>query len=520
MSESKGNILWVDDEVDLLRPHILFLQQRGYNVATVTNGEDALDWVKQANCDLILLDESMPGMGGLETLVEIKAIKPSLPVVMVTKNEEESLMEDAIGEQISDYLTKPVNPSQILLVVKKFLEGRKIVSNKTAQDYIQEFNKITMAMMNPLELSDWFEIYRKLVEGEVELDRHPELGLSQTVLDQRKECNREFCRFFEKNYKDWIEDKDIALSPDVVDKFVIPHLEGEESVFFFVIDCMRYDQWLVMEQHLNSMFNIERDFYLGIIPSATPYARNAIFSGYYPDDIERAFPDLWSTGDDDDYSMNKYEKEFLEKLLDRRNVKLRNDLKYVKIIDPEFGKKMVGNINAFSANHLTAIVVNFVDMLAHSRSDYPILKEIAPDESAYRSLTNSWFMHSSLFSMFKQLAKKPNTRVIVTTDHGSMRCMRGSKVLGDRETSTNLRYKYGKNVKVDSKHALHISNAAEYRLPKRSLSINYVIAKEDFYFVYPTEYNKYLSYYRDSFQHGGISLEELMLPVLTLTPKS
>jgi hypothetical protein len=271
---------------------------------------------------------------------------------------------------------------------------------------------------------------------------------------------------------------------------------------------------------LQDLFSIEKEFYLSILPTATPYARNAIFSGYYPSEIERVFPELWSTGDDDDYSMNKHEKEFLEKLLERRRIKLRNDLKYIKIIDPEYGKQMVGNISSFVKNHLTAIVVNFVDMLAHSRSDYPILKEIAPDESAYRSLTNTWFTHSSLYAMFRQIARTPDATIVVTTDHGSVRCLRGSKVLGDRETSTNLRYKYGRNVKADPKHALHITNADLYRLPKRGMLINYVIAKEDYYFVYPTDYNKYLTYYRDSFQHGGMSLEELILPVITMKSRA
>jgi CheY-like chemotaxis protein len=518
--ENKGNILWVDDEVELLRPHILYLQQKGYAVATVTNGEDAVDWVGDHAVDLIFLDESMPGMGGLATLARIKELRPTLPVVMVTKNEEESLMEEAIGEKIDDYLTKPVNPSQMLLVTKKVLQGRSIVQNRTAQEYIQEFNNVSMRLLSPMLLEEWIELYTKLVEWEIELDRHPELGLQQTMAAQRRECNQEFCKFVERRYRDWIEDPNVTLSPSVVDRFVIPRLDTPGPVFFFVVDCLRYDQWLIMEQHLTEMFDIHKDFYLGMLPSATPYARNAIFSGLYPNEIERVIPGLWTTGDDDDYSMNKHEKEILEQLLHRRRFKLRNDLKYVKIIDPEYGKQMVGNIASFTANHLTAIVVNFVDMLAHSRSDFPILKEIAPDESAYRSLTNTWFTHSSLYLMFKQIARTPNATVIVTTDHGSVRCLRGSKVLGDRETSTNLRYKFGRNVKADPKHAMIITKPEEYRLPRRGVTVNYVIAKEDYYFVYPTEYNKYLTYYRDSFQHGGISLEELILPVVTMTTKA
>ncbi len=520
MSDNKGHILWVDDEVEFLRSHILLLEQRGYTVSTVTNGEDAIDFVQGNSVDLMFLDESMPGIGGLETLTTIKESQPDLPIVMVTKNEEESVMEEAIGEKISDYLTKPVNPSQILLVAKKFLQGKRIVGDKTAQDYIREFNEVSVKLLGPMDLDEWTEIYKKLVEWEIELDQHPELGLQQTMAAQRKECNQEFCKYVEKNYRDWVQDESITLSPHVVDRFLVPHLDTKGPVFFFVIDCMRYDQWLVMERHLRDLYTIEKDFYLGILPSATPYARNAIFSGYFPSDIERVFPDLWASKDDDDYSMNKYEKEFLEKLLERRRIKLRNDLKYIKIIDPEYGKQMVGNISAFVKNHLTAIVVNFVDMLAHSRSDYPILKEIAPDESAYRSLTNTWFTHSSLLSMFRQIARTPNATVVVTTDHGSVRCLRGSKVLGDRETSTNLRYKYGRNVKAEGKQAMYIKNPEEYKLPRRGMTVNYVIAKEDYYFVYPTDYNKYLTYYRDSFQHGGMSLEELVLPVITMKPRA
>ena len=369
MSEHNGHILWVDDEVEFLRPHIMLLEQRGYAVSTVTNGEDAINFVRDHAVDLMFLDESMPGIGGLETLALIKETQPDLPIVMVTKNEEETVMEEAIGEKISDYLTKPVNPSQILLVTKKFLQGKSIVRAKTSQDYIREFQEVSMKLLGPLDLKEWTEVYRKLVEWEVELDAHPELGLEQTMNAQRKECNQEFCKYVEKNYRDWVDDDDVTLSPQVVDRFLLPHLQSKGPVFFFVIDCMRYDQWLVMERHLRDLYTIEKDFYLGILPSATPYARNAIFSGYYPSEIERVFPDLWASKDDDDYSMNKYEKEFLEKLLERRRIKLRNDLKYIKIIDPEFGKQMVGNIAAFVKNHLTAIVVNFVDMLAHSRSD-------------------------------------------------------------------------------------------------------------------------------------------------------
>lgn len=517
--DAKAKILWVDDEVEHLRPHILFLEQKGYDILTATNSDDALETVRNTRVDLVLLDEMMPGRGGIETLALLKEMNPVLPVVMVTKSEEESLMEDAIGGKIDDYLTKPVNPSQVLLTVKKFLEAKQIMGQKTAQDYIRDFNMVAAALMNPLEIDEWIDLYTNLVTWDLELDEHPELGLDQTMLDQRRECNHAFSKFVEKEYRNWIEEETTILSPGVVDQFLLPHLDSDKSIFFFVIDCLRLDQWLVMERHLQSLYSIEKSYYVSMLPTATPYARNAIFSGLYPSELERIFPELWSTGQDDDYSMNKYEKELLEKLLERRRIKLRNDLKYIKIIETSFGKQVEANIGSYAQNHLTVVVVNVVDMLAHGRSDYPILKEIAPDEAAYRSLTNSWFMYSSLFGMFKAIARLDNVRIVLTTDHGSVRCMRGVKVLGDRETSTNLRYKYGRNVKADSRHALRITRPEEYRLPRRGVTVNYIIAKEDYYFVYPTDYNKYLTKYRDSFQHGGISLEEMILPVVVMEPR-
>ncbi len=515
MPEAKGHILWVDDEVEMLRPHIIYLSERNFDVDTVTNGEDAVVRVTQTPYDLVLLDESMPGMGGLETLARIKQIRPALPVVMVTKNEEEELMEEAIGRQISDYLTKPVNPAQILSVLKKHLEGRKIVGQRVSQDYIREFQQISMSLQGSLDLNEWIDLYRRLTEWEIELDEHPELGLKQTMADQIRESNKEYSKFFEHEYRNWIEDERVTLSPSVVERFVIPQL-GDGPVFFFVIDCMRYDQWLVMEQYVQDLFRITREFHIGIIPTATPYARNAIFSGYYPMDFPKLDPTIWRASDDDDYSMNKGEKSFLEHLLARKRVSLRGELKYHKIHETEYGKQVAGSIGGLAQNSLTAIVVNFVDMIAHGRSDSPILKEIAPDEAAYRSLTKSWFSHSSLLAMFQQIARIPKARVIVTTDHGSVRCMRGTRVLGDRETSTNLRYKYGRNVKAEKREAMHIARPEDYRLPHRGSIVNYVIAKEDYYFVYPNEYNKYLTYYRDSFQHGGISMEETILPVITM----
>lgn len=518
--QNKGKILWVDDEIELLRPHILFLREKGYLVETATNGADAIELVSNKNFDLVFLDEMMSGMGGLRTLAEIKNIKPELPVIMVTKSEDEGLMENAIGSKIDDYLTKPVNPSQILLACKKFLEGKKIEGEYVSRDYIKEFNQISTTLMSNPDAGEWIEIYNKLVNWSLDLDEHPELGLKDTLFDQFRTCNIEFSKFIEKNYHNWIESKDRpTLSVDLVDKFLIPELDASKSVFYIVIDCLRYDQWLEMEIILRNLYNIKKDFYYSILPTATPYSRNAIFSGAWPDEIERRFPDVWEQWEDDDNSRNKYEHQFLLNLLSRRKVNLKPEPKYIKIIDPEFGKNIEQNILSFTNNKLTSIVINFVDMLAHQRSDSQLLKEIAPDESAYRSLTKSWFLHSNLYNILKTLAEQKNTKVIMTTDHGSIRCLRGAKVIADKEAATNLRYKFGRNLKVEEKYALIIKNPIEYRLPRRGVTVNYIIAKEDYYFVYPTDYHKYLNQYRDSFQHGGISLEEMILPFVVLEPK-
>jgi len=520
----KKKLLWVDDEIDLLRSHIIFLSEKGYEVDTAMNGSDAIEAVKEKAYDLIFLDEMMAGMGGLETLAQIKDINQNIPVVMITKSEEETLMNDAIGGRISDYLTKPVNPSQVLLVCKKILEGKKISGQYAAKDYLQDFNEISRALSTNPDFAEWIDIYLKLVNWEVELDVHPEIGLQQTLNDQKREANKEFSKFVEKNYRGWINTIGDAYTPtlttEITEKYVLNHLNNEgASVFYFVLDCLRMDQWMVMEKHLRDLFKIEKEYYYAILPTSTPYARNALFSGLFPSEIEKYYPDLWSGGDDDENSMNKYEKELLQLLLDRKKIKLRNDLKYIKIIDPEVGRNFEQNILSYKNNHFTAVVVNFLDMIAHGRSDSDILKEIAPDEPAYRSLTNSWFTHSSLLGTLKAIAKMDRVKIVITTDHGSIRSLRGAKVLGDREASTNLRFKYGRNLKVDDKHAVYIKNAQEYKLPKRGVTINYIIAKEDYYFVYPTDYHKYLSHYKDTFQHGGISLEEIILPVITMEPK-
>jgi CheY-like chemotaxis protein len=519
--ETKKKILWVDDEIDLLRAHLRLLEQKGYGVETATNGEDAVEMVRSGGFDLIFLDEMMPGMGGLDTLAQMKDLRPNLPVVMVTKNEAESLMEDAIGGKISDYLLKPVNPNQVLMACKKFLEAKKITGEHVSRDYAQEFQEISLALMNPQGFQDWVDLHLKLTNWEVELDDHPELGLRQTLSDQRRECNVEFGKYIEKNYRNWVEQRTErpVLSHEIVERYVIPELDRSKSTFLFVIDCLRLDQWMMLERLLTDHFAIQREYYYSILPTATPYSRNAIFSGLFPSELEQRFPEIWQSGEDDENSRNRHEHQLLEKLLERKRVQFKPESKYVKILDTEFGRQIESNILSYTQSKLTAIVVNFVDMLAHGRSDSRLLKEIAPDEAAYRSLTRSWFQHSSLLGMLQTLATQKNISIVLTTDHGIVRCLRGAKVIGDREASTNLRYKYGRNLRVDDKQAVFIKNPLEYKLPRGGVTNTYVLAKEDYYFVYPTDYHKYLNQYRDSFQHGGISMEEMILPVVRLTPK-
>lgn len=518
---NKGNLLWVDDEIELLRSHILFLIEKGYSVDTATNGEDALEMIKEKNYDLILLDEMMTGMGGLETLSKIKEINYSIPVVMITKNEEESLMNEAIGSKISDYLLKPIRPNEVLLICKKFLEKKEISAAQVSKDYVEDFNLISRKLLANLDYKDWIDIYLKLINWSFELIEHPELELQTTFDDLVKEARREFSKFIEKNYKSWInsEENRPLLSVDVVRKSVIPLLKQGYNVFFFVLDCMRYDQWLVMEELLRDYFRINKVSYYSILPTATPYSRNAIFSGLFPSEIEKYYPELWTHGNDDESSHNRFEKELFEKLLERKKVQLKNELKYIKLIDPEYGKNFEQNILSLVDTNLVAIVVNYLDMIAHSRSDSAILKEVAPNEAAYLSLTRSWFTHSSLLKSLRTLSTQKKVRIVITTDHGSVRCLHGAKVLGDREALPNLRYKFGRNLKAEGKQAIFIRNPLEYKLPERGLTISYIIAKEDYYFVYPTDYSKYLNLYKDTFQHGGISMEEMILPIITLEPK-
>jgi CheY-like chemotaxis protein len=520
VAENKGKILWVDDEIELLKPHIMFLEEKGYLVTPVTNAEDAIALARNNDYQLVLLDEMMPGMDGLSALNELKAINPGLPVIMITKSEEEQIMDQAIGGKIDDYLTKPVNPSQILLVCKKIIERKSITGQRLSRDYTTEFSRIMSRIMGPMDWPDWVDIHVKLSEWDIELDQHPDLGLRQTLYDQKRDCNTEFGRFVEKNYLDWISnDNGPMLSTDVVEKTVIPHIKENKNTILIVIDNLRVDQWLILEPILRNLFRIKRDYYYSILPTATPYSRNAIFSGLYPLEIEKYYPDLWRGNDEsNDTSRNQYEHELLTDQVKRLGIELKSEPKYTKILDIQESKNLVRRIQEFTQVPLSAIVINFVDLLAHSRSSSDLLKEMIPNESAFRAMTRSWFEHSHILKAIRELADSGST-LIITSDHGSIRGLHGAKVIGDRETSTSLRYKYGKNIKADKKYAMYIKDPQKYKLPVRGVNTNYLIAKEDFYFVYPTNYHYYLNYYADSFQHGGISLEEIILPVITLNPR-
>lgn len=514
-------ILWADDEIDMLQAHVLFLREKGYEVVTVTNGDDAIFQVKGSDYDIVLLDEMMSGKDGLTTLNEIKDIFPHLPVIMITKNEEESLMEDAIGKRIDDYLTKPVNPSQILMACKKILDKRDIIVEKRSRQYAAELSQLSLSLMNPLKADEWIERAMKIFHMDMDLDVSADEDYRQILYDQRKEMNVEFGKYVERNYADWVQKKNNGDSPifsvDIIPKYIIPQLKQDRKVVFVIIDCLRSDQWLTLEPFFYDWFKLEKEFYFSILPTATPFSRNALFSGLFPVEIEKKYPQFWSMSEDD-VSLNRYEKELLDLQLKRNGIRLKKGLKYIKIMNNDDAKNLEKNMSHYLDSDLLAIVVNFVDILAHSRSDLPILKDIAPDEAAYRSLTRSWFEHSPLMSIFRKIAES-DAIAFLTSDHGSIRGMHGTKVIGDRETSTNLRYKYGRSLKVDKKHAAFIRDPLDWKLPKRGLNTNYIIAKEDYYFVYPTNYNKYLNYYRDSFQHGGISIEEMILPIVKLEGK-
>lgn len=514
-------ILWVDDEIDLLRPHVLFLEQKGYEVTTAPGGDEAIELLKRSRFDLVLLDEMMVGMDGLTTLGEIKAVDPSVPVVMVTKSEEEDLMNDALGRRIDDFLIKPVKPTQVFLAIKRLLDGRRIRQDQLAQRYAQDSSDLRGRIMDPLGWRDWIQAYTRMVTWDLEIDRYRDSGLRQAHDDLEHSANTEFSRYIVDVYEGWVNDaKDRPpLSVDIVRTFVAPRLAAKEKVYFVVLDCMRLDHWMSIQPSLDPYFDITNHYYYSILPTATPFSRNALFSGLYPAQLTDRYPDLWATPARDEYSKNRYERQLMDAQLDRLGLRLSPEPKYVKIYEKEEADNVRRQMSSMRGLTFASLVYNFVDILSHSRSESEILQEIAPDESAFRSLVRSWFNHSALYHIIVEMARQKAV-VVLTTDHGAMLGRRAALVRGNRETSTNLRYKFGSNLGCNEKETFLIKTPARFKLPSDGPSKQYAIAREDYYFVYPTEFHRYERQYKGSFQHGGISLEEMILPCAVMLPKT
>jgi len=512
-------ILWADDEIEFLKPHIMFLESRGYEVTPVTNGSDAVAMVGKRRFDVVLLDEMMPGKGGLETLVELKRMDPAVPVILITKSEEEELMNDAIGRRIDDYLIKPVNPSQIFMACKRALEARQIREGHLTRQYVEEFNELQQMDSAELDWRGWAELHLRLSQWDVEFDRMNVGGLFQAHQDERRRLNIEFAHFIEQNYESWMQDRSgPLLSTGVFREYVAPHLKEKRKVYFIVVDCMRLDQWLAIQPLLEEFFEIDLELYYSILPTATPYSRNAIFSGLLPVEIARQYPEMWQESGGEERGKNRFEKELMELQIERLGIRVSPGPKYVKIYTNDEGSAVRRQISTYLALPLVAFVFNFVDILAHGRSESEILQELAPDESAFRSLMRSWFGHSALFEICKVMAGQ-DAVVVITSDHGSVLSKRSALVYGDRETSTNLRYKFGNNLVCDDKQAIHTKSPEKFGLPADAINKHYIMAKEDFYFVYPTRFHDYERQYRGTFQHGGVSLEEMVLPCAVMVPR-
>lgn len=513
---SNIRILWADDEIDMLKPQIMYLEEKGYLVDPVSNGQDAIDKCIDPSLDLIFLDEMMPGLSGLETLQVIKEKRPNIPIVMITKNETENLMEEAIGSQISDYLIKPVKSQQILLTIKKLMENRRLINEKTELSYQKEFQNIFFSMQDSLDFTQWVEVYRKLVFWELQLDKAGGSDMMEVLQSQKTEANTEFCKFIDKQYKNWMSGGNEApvMSHQLLKEKVFPLLQPERPVFLLVIDNLRYDQYKTIESLFNDLFRLkEESCYCSILPTATQYARNALFAGMTPLEISKKMPSLW-VYDDEDSGKNMHEEELLKENI----VRNRLDIKYSyhKVTNHREGKSLQDNILNLMHNDLNVIVYNFVDMLSHARTEMEVLKELASDETAYRSITKSWLDHSPLYEALKKLRDKDIT-VVVTTDHGTIRVNNPSKVVADRNTTSNLRYKSGKNLQYNKKDVFESHKPEELGLPKPNVSSRYIFAKEDTFFAYPNNYNYYVNYFRNTFQHGGVSLEEMIIPIAVFT---
>ena len=512
-----NRILWADDEIDLLRPYVIFLKEKGYSVTTVTNGKDAIDLCQKESFDIIFLDENMPGLSGLETLTQIKTIDPNVPLVMITKSEEEDIMNMAIGNKIADYLTKPVNPSQILLTLKKNIHKREIVSEHATSTYQQEFRNIGMQISDSLTWENWVEVYKKLVFWELEL-AEADNNMDEMLRMQKDEANSTFNKFIKKNYMDWMVNPNgrPMISPELMKNKVFPLLDEGEKVFLVVVDNFRYDQWLVIREVLNEFYTFtEEETYCSILPTATQYARNAIFSGLMPLQIQQMFPDLW-VEEEDEEGKNIHEEALLKTQFDRFRKKY--SFSFNKVFESSYCQKVIDQLPRMESNNLNVVVLNFIDMLSHARTESKMMRELANDEKAYRSLTLSWFRHSATYDLFKAIAHR-GYKVIVTTDHGTIQVNNAIKVVGDKNVNTNLRYKVGKNLSYNKKEVFEILQPHKAGLPSPNVSSAYIFAGNDDFFAYPNNYNYYVSYYKNTFQHGGISLEEMIIPVVTMEPK-
>ncbi len=513
-------ILWVDDEIDTLNSQILFLENKGYEVHTKTNGFDAVEYVKNNIVDVVLMDESMPGITGLQTLQQIKEVNSTLPVVLITKNEAENIMDEAIGSQISDYLIKPVNPNQVLLSLKKLIDNKRLVAEKTTSAYQQEFRNLFMALNDNPDYNGWMEIYKKLVYWELEMKKSDSPEMQEVFQSQKAEANTDFFKFISKKYAGWVDPKSTdapVMSHNMMKFKVLPHVQKGTPLFFVLIDNLRYDQWKMIQPIFAESFRIqEEDTFYAILPTATQYARNAIFAGMLPVDIEKQFPSQWKN-DDEEGGKNLHEEEFFRAQLKRLG---KGDLKfsYTKVTNNHDGQKLVDNIQDMLHNDINVIVYNFVDMLSHARTEMEVLKELAGDETSYRSITQSWFEHSPLHQALKKISEK-NITVIVGTDHGSVRVKTPAKVIGDKQTTANLRYKHGRNLNYEQKDVLAFRDPKQAGLPVPNVNSSFIFAKEDIFLCYPNNYNHFVNYYRNTFQHGGISLEEMIVPVVRMVNK-
>jgi len=513
-----ARILWVDDEIESLQSQILFLRNKGYEVNAMTNGFDAIEFVKENPVDVVLLDETMPGITGLETLAKIKELYQQVPVVLITKNETENLMDEAIGSQISDYLIKPVNPNQVLLSLKKIIDNKRLVAEKTTTAYQQQFRDLFMALNDNPDYNQWMDIYKKLVFWELEMEKSDSPEMREILQSQKQEANNEFFKFISKNYGRWIKSGDApVLSHSLFQSKVFPYLEKGTPLFFVLIDNLRFDQWKAIQPIFAESFRIlSEDTFYSILPTATQYSRNAVFAGLMPVDIEKQSPMQWKN-DDEEGGKNLHEEEFFRGQLKR----LKKDnlrFSYTKVLNHQAGQDLVNNIHNMMSNDLNIIVYNFVDMLSHARTEMEVLKELASDETSYRSITTSWFEHSPLHQALKKIADK-KINLVLATDHGTVRVKTPYKVIGDKQTTTNLRYKHGRNLNYDAKDVLAFRDPREAGLPVPTVNSSFIFARGDGFLCYPNNYNYYANYYRNTFQHGGISMEEMIVPVIRMTSK-